>query len=70
MAWERLKKKYDQTPIGQVILVWDQPEGVSADLIIVDDLDPYRDFQFDEREARRMMKKTSKEMDWTKVRWG
>jgi hypothetical protein len=52
--WKGVKAKYDPVFVGRVLEVDD--DGATLEL--------------DEKALRRMMKQTSKEMDWTKVRWG
>jgi len=52
--WKGVKAKYD--PVFAVTTYVD--DGSVAEV------------EFNEAALRRMMKETSKEMDWTKVRWG
>lgn len=55
--WQGVKARYDPVFIGRVLEVKDGDSGLEAEL------------EFNEKALRRMMKETSKEMDWTKVRW-
>ena len=51
--WQGVKARYDASPIGRIV---DYDEDGAT-------------ITFNERQLRRMMKQTSKEMDWTKARW-
>jgi hypothetical protein len=51
--WKRVKARYDPIFIERISMVEENGHA----------------FEVDEKALRRMMKETSKEMDWTKVRW-